>query len=182
MSEPLNVLFVCTANICRSAYAEVMARHLLGDDGSVRVSSAGVHGFVDHPVEDEMAAQLAARGADGGAFRSRRLTMRMVDEADLVLTAELSHRSFILDDRPAAFRKLFTLGQFDTVVGGLEEGLAGRDLLAAAGAGLKPARAEDDVPDPYRRGPEAAEAAADLLDRLLAPVARRLAGREAPTD
>ncbi len=175
VNDPISVLFVCTANICRSAYAEVMARHLLRDDESVEVSSAGIHGFVDHPVEDEMAAQLAGRGVDGGEFRSRRLTMRMVDEADLVLTAELSHRSFILDDRPAAFRKLFTLGQFDAVLGGLGEDLAGRDLLSAAGSGLKPARAEDDVPDPYRRGPAAAAAAADHLDRLLVPALHRLA-------
>jgi protein-tyrosine-phosphatase len=182
VNDPISVLFVCTANICRSAYAEVMARHLLRDDPSVRVSSAGVHGFVDHPVEEEMAAQLAGRGVDAGQFRSRRLTMRMVDEADLVLTAELSHRSFILDDRPAAFRKLFTLGQFDTVLAGVPEGLAGRDLLAAAGSGLKPARAQDDVPDPYRRGPEAAAAAADLLDRLLTPALRRLSGSPGDPD
>jgi sulfate adenylyltransferase len=102
--------------------------------------------------------------------------MAMVDRADLVLTAELSHRSFILDDRPAAFRKLFTLGQFDSVVGGLAEDLVGRDLLAAAGTGLKRARAEDDVPDPFRRGTAAAAAAADHLDRLLQPLVPRLAG------
>lgn len=38
MSDAIRVLFVCTANICRSAYAEVMARHPLGDDPSVEVS------------------------------------------------------------------------------------------------------------------------------------------------
>jgi sulfate adenylyltransferase len=175
VSESIGVLFVCTANICRSAYAEVMARHLLGGRRSVEVASAGVHGFVDHPVEEEMAAQLAARGVDSAAFRSRRLTMDMVDRADLVLTAELSHRSFILDERPAAFRRTFTLGQFADVVEGLNAHLTGRDLLAAAAAGLKPARAVDDVPDPYRRGTSAAGAAADHLDRLLTPIVERLA-------
>ena len=147
----------------------------------MEIASAGVHGFVDHPVEDEMGAQLAARGVDGGDFRSRRLTMRMVDGADLVLTAELSHRSFILDDRPAAFRKVFTLGQFETVLAGVPHDLTGRDLLSAAGAGLKPARREDDVPDPYRRGAEAAAAAAEHLDRILAPALPRLV-RAAPGD
>ena len=27
-TEPLSVLFVCTANICRSPYMELLARHL----------------------------------------------------------------------------------------------------------------------------------------------------------
>lgn len=174
MTDPIRVLFVCTANICRSAYAEIRARHLLGGDPSAEVASAGVHGFPDHPLEEEMAAQLASRGVDGSAFRSRRLTLAMVDEADLVLTAEVRHRSFILDDRPAAFRKVFTLGQLDSVVATLSPELVGRDLLAGAAAALRPARAEDDVPDPYRRGPEAASAAAEHLDRLLAPLVQRL--------
>ena len=33
-----------------------------------------------------------------------------------MLTAESSHRSFILDDHPGDFRKVFTLGQFAEAV------------------------------------------------------------------
>nr|NLI50183.1 hypothetical protein [Propionibacterium sp.] len=72
--QPLNVLFVCTANICRSAYATVRARQLLGADAPVTVGSAGTHGWVDHPMDAPMAAEARARGADPDAFRSRRLT------------------------------------------------------------------------------------------------------------
>lgn len=53
---------MCTANICRSAYAEVMARHLLGDDPSVEVSSAGVH--LDRLLEP-IVTRLAAGGVPG---------------------------------------------------------------------------------------------------------------------
>lgn len=181
MAAPLRVLFVCTANICRSAYAEVLARHALGDDGSVEFASAGVHGLVDQPIDDDIAAELTARGADGAAFRSRRLTMAMVDEADLVLTAEARHRQFILDDRPAAFRRVFTLGQFERAVAELPAELRGRDLVAAAGRQLRPARAADDVPDPYRRGGEAIAGAARHLERLVRSVADRLGeGEDAP--
>ncbi len=44
--HPLNVLFVCTANICRSPYMELTARHLAGD-AAVTFASAGTHGFDD---------------------------------------------------------------------------------------------------------------------------------------
>lgn len=178
MGEPLRVLFVCTANICRSAYAEALARHALGDDGSVEFTSAGVHGLVDHPIDDDMAAELAARGVeDIAGFRSRRLTMAMVDEADLVLTAESRHRQFIIDDRPAAFRRVFTLGQFERAVTGLPAELRGRELIAAAGRQLHPANQADDVPDPYRRGSEAVAGAATHLERIVRLIADRLGGR-----
>ncbi len=50
-------------------------------------------------------------GLDVSGFRSRRLTGELVDEADLVLTAERRHRQFILDDHAHAFGKVLTLGQ-----------------------------------------------------------------------
>lgn len=178
MSEPVRVLFVCTANICRSAYAEVLSRHLLGEDDSVTVASGGIHGFVDHRIDEHMGAALAERGVDGSAFRSRRLTLDMVDSADLVLTAETKHRQYLLDDRPAAFRRLFTLGQFEQVLAEQPDDLRGRDLLDAASRGLKPARPQDDVVDPYRRGPDAAAAAAEHIDRIVRPVLSRLRASE----
>ena len=174
---PLKILFVCTANICRSAFAETLARHLLGDDPTVEVASAGTRGFVDREPDKELAATLTARCVDPDGFRSRILTMDMVEGADIVLTADTTHRQFILDERPGAFRKLFTLGQFARTVEGLPEHLRGRDLVEAAGKGFKPADPEDDVADPYRRGPEAAERAAATIESLLSRFLPRLSQR-----
>src|SRR5690606_26727935 len=53
--DPLKVLFVCTANICRSAYAEVAARRLLGDRTDLEFTSAGTHGHDGEPLNAEMA-------------------------------------------------------------------------------------------------------------------------------
>jgi protein-tyrosine-phosphatase len=173
-AAPVSVLLVCTANICRSAFAEALARHLLGGEAGVSVSSAGIHGFLHQPMDGPMAAEVVRRGADPTYFRSRRLTMRMIDEVELVLTAEVAHRTFILDDRPAAFRRIFTLGQFARMLPDLSADLQGRDLLEAARRALKPARREDDVMDPFGRGPEAAAAAAERVESLLRAVLPRL--------
>ena len=43
MSEPLRVLFVCTANICRSPAMELIARDLAGPTPTSSFSSAGTH-------------------------------------------------------------------------------------------------------------------------------------------
>ena len=164
--EPLKVLFVCTANICRSPFMELTARHLAGDS-PIEFRSAGTHGFTDHPINPEMAVTLAPRGITSHEeFRSRPLTKTELDWADVVLTAEADHRQFILDDHPALFRKVFTLGQFvDSLVG--QDSLHGRELLTAVGAHRTTASSELDVADPYRRGPEACERAAAHIESLL---------------
>jgi protein-tyrosine-phosphatase len=98
----------------------------------------------------------------------------MAEAADLVLTASVSHRSFILDDRPGLFRRTLTLGQLDRMLDDLPDDLSGRDLLDAARAALKPPDPADDVPDPYGRGAEAASVAADRLVRLVTRAVDRL--------
>ncbi|WP_231123991.1 arsenate reductase/protein-tyrosine-phosphatase family protein [Nocardioides sambongensis] len=176
-SGPLRVLFVCTANICRSPYLELRARQLLADDDSVTVASAGTHGFEAHPMDDVMGEALTAHGVDADAqdgFRSRPLTRELIDEADLVLTAETSHRTWALDEVPGAFRKVFTLGQFAASVERADAGLTGADLVAHVGNHRAAATAEQDVPDPYRRGPDAAARCADQIDGLLATILPRL--------
>jgi sulfate adenylyltransferase len=94
------------------------------------------------------------------------LTKAELDWADVVLTAEADHRQFILDDHPALFRKVFTLGQFVESLGGHDD-LHGRALLEAVGAQRSAASPDLDVADPYRRGPEASEAAAAQIEQLL---------------
>lgn len=171
----MRVLFVCTANICRSAYAELMTRHLLGADTAVEVRSAGTHGFRDHPVDPPTAAQLRVRGVDPEGFRSRRLSPRMVAEADLVLTAGVVHRQFVLDDWPEAFRRVLTLGQLARAVEAAEVGSGPSPVsspsLDELSDRLRPADHADDVEDPYRRGAEVAARVAGRLDALLGQVA-----------
>lgn len=174
--RPLHVLFVCTANICRSPFMELVARRLAGPDATVTFASAGTHGFKDHPMDEVMSGTLATRGAEVGDFASRAVTRQLVDEADLVLTAEAAHRTFILDEQPAAFRKVFTLGQFAEAVRAAGGGLQGRELVQAVGQRRGTADPALDVADPYRRGPEAAETAAAGIEELLRVVVPRLTG------
>jgi sulfate adenylyltransferase len=172
--DPIRVLFVCTANICRSPYLELRARQLLGPDSGVEVSSAGTRGFDAEPVSDTMEAEFAGRGTDTRDFRSRAATGAMVDAADLVLTAEAAHRTRLLEDRPAAFRKVMTLGQFVASAQAADPALRGRALLAALETRRVQAAPEHDIPDPYRRGPEAARAAAATMEAMLEVVVARL--------
>ncbi len=172
--DPIRVLFVCTANICRSPYLELRARQLLGPDSGVEVSSAGTSGFDAAPVSDTMEAEFARFDTETAGFRSRPATGDLVDAADLVLTAEASHRSRLLEDRPAAFRKVFTLGQFVASAQAVDPSLHGRDLLAVLENRRVPASPDHDIADPYRRGPDAARRAAVTMEPMLETLVDRL--------
>jgi len=173
-SAPIRVLFVCTANICRSPYLELRARQLLGPDSGVEVSSAGIRGFDADPVSDTMAAEFARHGTDTSTFRSRPATADLVDRADLVLTAEADHRTRLLEDRPAAFHKIFTLGQFVASARAADPDLRGRDLIEALEQRRVPESPDHDIPDPYRRGPAEARQAAVTMEGMLDVLVDRL--------
>ena len=176
-ADPLRVLFVCTANICRSPFMELVARRLAGPDSGVDFSSAGTHGLTEHPMDDVMAGELSGHDvASTDGFRSRPLSAELIEQADLVLTAESAHRSFILDDHPGQFRKVFTLGQFAEAARAADTDLSGRDLLEELGRRRGNADPALDVTDPYRQGPEAAAATATTIEDLLRVVVPALTG------
>ena len=91
-------------------------------------------------------------GLDVSGFRSRRLTGELVDEADLVLTAERRHRQFILDDHAHAFGKVLTLGQAVRAASVATPSEDVDGLLAELARHRGMAEASDDIADPYRQG------------------------------
>lgn len=170
------MLFVCTANICRSPYLELRSKALAGST-TVRFESAGTHGFLAQNMDPTMAQVLIDRGGsadDLAGFRSRRLTRELVASADLVLTAESAHRAFVLDEVPQAFRSVYSLGQFAESLTRIAPEVSGVELVKAAGNRRGAARFEHDIHDPYRQGPTAAETSADQIDALLRAVLPRL--------
>ena len=168
--DGLNVLFVCTANICRSPYMEQTARALAGD-ARITFASAGTHGLDAQPMNPEMTVTMQVADPE---FRSQALSRDLVEWADVILTAESSHRAFILEEHPQSLRKVFTLGQFARTAQELPD-LHGADLIVAAHDRRLAPHGEDDIADPYRRGIAAAEAAAGRMSTMLRVIVSALA-------
>lgn len=184
MSERFDLLFVCTGNICRSPTAELLAAHRLPRDRFL-VHSAGTYGLHGYGIEPGAARPLAALGIATDAFRARRLTERLIEHADLVLTATRDHRTAVVAKVPEALTYTFTMKELARLVAGIDridaEDPADRARLLVALAGERRGRAwapprEDDVADPYGLGPVAYEAAIADITAALDPTLALITG------
>lgn len=160
------VLFVCTANICRSAYADVVAQR--DAPAGVTFNSAGIRALVGEGIDPPMAALVAGRG-DPTAHRARQLTRELVAASDLIITMDTDHRRYILDEWPALGRKAFVIGHVAREMTRLPDDVT-LDTLVEHLWRNRTAQINDGVPDPYRRGDAAAASAAGTIDRHLTAI------------
>lgn len=193
------VLCVCTGNVFRSRIAEHHVRlglaERLGDAAqSFAVFSAGT-GVVDgRPVHPSEAAALERCGLPPDARPSRLLTSTDVRRADLILCADRTHRSAVLELEPAALRRTFLLRELARLaapaleragsVSGVDDDPATRartvTAVAATYRGHFPAAGDDAIADPWGEPSDVLASAADLvrdavpvlLDSLVGPVRR----------
>ena len=84
--NPVRVLFVCRANVCRSPMAEAIFNAVAEDGGlPYRAASAGVAALVDEDMAPNARAALEEVGIYAGGHRARQAGEAMMGDADLVL-------------------------------------------------------------------------------------------------
>lgn len=92
MSQPIELLFVCTANICRSPMAEAIFNALASDSGlDARAHSAGVAALEGYPAHSNAVSALEEVGISLGKHRARRVREELVTRSDLVLAMTPEH-------------------------------------------------------------------------------------------
>ena len=189
------VLVVCTGNVCRSPFLQLLLQRELdvrrpdGGTGLV-VSSAGTGALAGQGMDARAAAQATSYGLDPSGFIARQLTASMVADADLVLTATRKHRGDVATLHPRALRYTFTLLDFADLAAHLEGvGLSKaqprsqvwlQDVVRSVASRrgleppLEPGRA--DVVDPFRREDELFVQMADQISGAVAAVTAVLSG------
>jgi protein-tyrosine-phosphatase len=113
------VLFVCTANICRSPMAQELFNALAENAGlPFRAESAGTAALEGTPMADKSVAVLE----EAGIHHARQVSEAMVGEAELVLAMTPQHVATLrrLGGNPP--RGIHTLPEYATGIAG--EGIA----------------------------------------------------------
>ncbi len=179
---PIDVLVVCTGNICRSPMAEGLLREQFARAGvDAHVHSAGLV-TQNQPASAYGVAAMARRGIDIGEHRSRLLAAADVRDADLIIGMELQHvREVAVLDRDA-FARTFTLPQLARAAQAIGPRAADESVAAwirRAGVGRRPAdmlgsRPEDEVEDPIGRSASDYEATAVEIEGLIDTVVGHL--------
>jgi len=127
------VLFVCSANICRSPTAEGVFRQIVTEaDLGARIGadSVGLHRYhVGEPPDPRAVEAAKARGYEIGNLRARQINNQDFEDFHLILAMDCSHYKHLLRTCPR----------------GAEDKIA--MFLEAA-----PQFGRMDVPDPYAGG------------------------------
>ncbi len=112
---PRSILFICKGNICRSPFADRFAKKIFG--GSLRypiaVDSAGLD--VKTPLPSPPNAIVAAGnfGVDLRNHRSKRFTVEMFGEFDMIVSMETRQYQALSRSSPNSCAKLFLLPFFE---------------------------------------------------------------------
>ena len=98
----MKVLFVCTANSCRSQMAEAWARHLFPPDWTV--ASAGL---LTYPITDKTRYTMKEVGLEMTGQKPKTIDQHDLDSFDLVVTLSEEASRFLpgLADRPRHIKR-----------------------------------------------------------------------------
>jgi len=141
----VNVLFVCTGNICRSPTAQGVFRTLVAREGLsalITTDSAGTHGYHlgEHPDQRSCAA-AKARGVVIDDLRARQFKPSDFDDFQLVLAMDRGHQRMLAGWCPPFRQERLRL------------------FMAFA-----PECGVEDVPDPYYGAGDGFERVLDLIE------------------
>jgi len=123
-----SILFVCTANQCRSPMAEAIMKDYLNNmdlKTEWEVQSAGTWAESGFPATAFGIKAMAERGLDTSGHSSQPVRSELLNQNDLILTMEAGHKEAIQVEFPAVRHKVFLLSEMAEVKTNIEDPIGG---------------------------------------------------------
>lgn len=106
----MNVLFVCTGNVCRSPMAEAFLRHEAARRGlDIATRSTGTHAWFGRAATIDGRQVMEEMGVPIDDHRTLELDQELVDWADLIIGMSREHTRDTVRAFPSAAEKTWTL-------------------------------------------------------------------------
>lgn len=99
----MNILFVCTGNICRSPSAEALLRHKLSQRGitSYHIDSAGVEGYhIGSPPDHRALISAKAYGIAMSSLQARKVSADDYHRFDIIFAMDRGHYTCLRQNAP----------------------------------------------------------------------------------
>lgn len=109
------ILFVCTANICRTPMAEYYLNSLIAKEDlqeMIAVESAGTWAVEGAPAAENSQRVCAERDLNLSRHRSRPIDLHLMKQTDLVLCMALEHKYDLIQIFPHLRDRIFTLKEY----------------------------------------------------------------------
>jgi len=136
-----SILFICSANQCRSPMARVLFEALLkakGGQGEWWVDSAGVWASEGAPATANAQLAMAERGLDLSGHRAQPATQALLRRFDLIIVMEQEHKEVLLAENPGLAGVVYTLRELAGGQGDFEDPVGGSlEVYRAAAAELQ---------------------------------------------
>ena len=114
---PHRILFVCTANICRSPMGEAFANAYGRERGwAIEARSCGVNALEGNDAAPKSIRAMKEIGLDISAHRSAPLSAEVVGWASYILVMEIRHATRVHERYPEADGRVMMLGNFGGVM------------------------------------------------------------------
>lgn len=110
----MNIMFICTANICRSSMAQWLCKKKIEEKKieDVYVYSCGVDAINGQMASNNAIKVMEEYNVDLTKHRSTSIENSNIKEMDLILCATISHKIIVTDMYPSLKEKVYTLKEY----------------------------------------------------------------------